>query len=403
MANFELMHRLVEKGDSKLVLLILDGLGGLSMEPGGPTELEAAATPRLDKLAQTGSLGQIVPVSPGVTPGSGPSHLALFGYDPLQFDVGRGVIEAAGIGLQISQGDLAARGNFCTLDDEGSIIDRRAGRISTSTARPLVEKLKDIELPGVETQVEVLRDYRLALVLRGDRLGTNISETDPLEVGRPPLVAQALDDGSRRAAELVNRWIEEARTRLADEPKANGLTLRGFSTNPNLPQFTEIYGMSSACVAVYPMYRGVSRLVGMDVVEFSGEEPADEFAALERRWHDYDFFFIHIKKTDSLGEDGDFEKKARHIETVDAALDALLSLKPDVLVVTGDHSTPARLRYHSWHPVPLLLWSPVTAREGGSNAFGERECARGALGTFPSTDLMPLMLAHGRRLQKYGA
>lgn len=403
MADFKLIRRLVEQGESKLVLLVLDGLGGLSVEPGGPTELEAAATPQMDKLAASGSLGQIVPVAHGVTPGSGPAHLALFGYHPLQHDVGRGVIEAAGIGLDVAQGDLAARGNFCTVDDEGKITDRRAGRISTSKARPLVEKLKDIELPNVSAQVEVLREYRFSLVLRGEDLGTAISETDPLEVGGPPLPAEAQDARSKRAASLVNQWIAQARERLADEPQANALTLRGFSTNPNLPDFTEIYALHAACIAVYPMYRGVSRLTGMEVIGFEGEQPEDEFETLTQYWDDYDFFFIHIKKPDSLGEDGAFEKKARYIEKVDVALQKLLELEPDVLAITGDHSTPARLRYHSWHPVPLLLWAPATAREGLSTAFGERQCARGALGTFPSADLMPLMLAHGRRLQKYGA
>lgn len=403
MANLDLMRQLHEPNDSKIVLLIMDGLGGLSVEPGGPTELEAAKTPNMDRLAKNGALGQVIPVSRGITPGSGPGHLGLFGYDPLTFRVGRGVIEAAGIGIDVKSGDVAARGNFCTVDQDGRITDRRAGRISTEDARPLVEKLKAIELEGVETEVEVLREYRFSLVLRGDGLSPNVSETDPLEVGQEPLKAEAQDDASERAASLVNKWVAAARERLADQPKANALTLRGFSSNPDLPQFSEIYGLNPACIAVYPMYRGVARLVGMQVATLDGETPEDEFKRAASLWPDHNFLFIHIKKTDSLGEDGSFDKKVSYIEHVDAALPALLDLQPDVLAITGDHSTPSRMRYHSWHPVPFLLSAPATVREDEQEAFGERACRHGALGTFPSAEAMPLLMAHARRLQKFGA
>lgn len=403
MANLDLMRRLQEPNDTTIVLLILDGLGGLATKPGGPTELEAADTPAMDRLAREGSLGQIVPVRPGITPGSGPAHLALFGYDPIAFDIGRGVIEAAGIGMDVRSGDVAARGNFCTLDASGKITDRRAGRIPTEEALPLVEKLQGIDLGDVSAEVEVLREYRVGLVLRGNDLHPNIEDTDPLETGEAPLQAVARDKASARAADYVNRWVATAQERLADEPKANGLTLRGFSTNPELPQFPEIYGLNPACIAVYPMYRGVSRLVGMEVLEFEGEAPEDEFRTAANAWTDHDYLFVHIKKTDSLGEDGDFEGKAAHIEKVDKALGTLLDLEPDVLAITGDHSTPARMLYHSWHPVPLVLWAPETARADDQTTFGETACAQGGLGTFPSAELMPLMMAHARRLQKYGA
>lgn len=403
MADFDMMRKLNEPNEKKIVLLILDGLGGLSVQAEGPTELEAANTPTMDQLAAQGTLGQIVPVRRGITPGSGPAHLALFGYDPVEHLVGRGVIEAAGIGIQVERGDIAARGNFCTLDENGRITDRRAGRISSEEARPLVERLNEIELDGVQTEVRVLREYRLALVLRGPNLHPNVSETDPLEVGQAPLPAEALDEQSEHTAQLVNEWVEQARTLLADQPKANALTLRGFSTNPALPQFSEIYGLDPACVAVYPMYRGVSRLLGMHVEQFEGEQPQDEFEAASRIWDRHDFFFIHIKKPDSLGEDGAFDEKAAYIEKVDKALSTLLDLEPDVLAITGDHSTPARLKYHSWHPVPLLVWAPATVRQDARRAFGEVECAQGGLGTFPASDLMPLLMAHALRLQKYGA
>ncbi|HEX9795475.1 MAG TPA: 2,3-bisphosphoglycerate-independent phosphoglycerate mutase [Anaerolineales bacterium] len=403
MANLDMMRRLQEPNSTKIVLLVMDGLGGLPREAGGPTELEAANTPLMDRLAKDGVLGQIVPVGPGITPGSGPAHLALFGYDPIEFDVGRGVIEAAGIGLEVNEGDLAARGNFCTVDAEGKITDRRAGRISTAKSKPLVDKLRGIGLDGAIAEVEVLREYRFSLLLRGPNLSPNIEETDPLTTGQAPLPAVGLDKASEHAAKLVNDWVAEARRRLADQPAANALTLRGFSTDPNLPKFKPIYGLDPACVAVYPMYRGVSRLVGMKVINFDGETPADEFAAVGEHWQRHDYFFIHIKKTDSLGEDGNFDGKAAFIEQVDQAISGLLDLNPDVLAITGDHSTPSRMRYHSWHPVPLLLWAPETVRSDSATAFGESQCASGGLGTFASAELMPIMMAHARRLQKYGA
>lgn len=403
MANLDLMQQLQQPNDTKIVLLVLDGLGGLSVSSGGPTELEAARTPNMDRLAGEGTLGQITPVLPGITPGSGPGHLALFGYDPLEYKVGRGVIEAAGIGMVVERGDVAARGNFCTVDSEGLITDRRAGRISTEESEPLVARLDEITLDDVDADVRVLREYRFALVLRDSDLHPHIGDTDPLETGQAPLPAVAQDEASERTTELVNRWVEQARESLADEPKANAVTLRGFSTNPDLPQFPEINGLNPVCVAVYPMYRGVSRLVGMDVAEFEGEAPQDEFETARRLWDRFDFFFIHIKKPDSLGEDGAFEKKAAYLEEIDGALEQLLELQPDVLAITGDHSTPSRMKYHTWHPVPLLLWAPDTAREDAQTEFGEAQCAQGGLGTFPTQDLMPLLMAHARRLQKYGA
>jgi 2,3-bisphosphoglycerate-independent phosphoglycerate mutase len=403
MTDFNLMRQLHLKNDSKIVLLTLDGLGGLPVEPGGPTELEAARKPNLDRLASEGTLGQMIPIRPGITPGSGPAHLALFGYDPIHYEVGRGVLEATGIGLEVNKGDIAARGNFCTLDSNGLIIDRRAGRIPSDEAIPLVERLSEIQIPGVEVDVQHVREYRFAIVMRGEGLEPELEDTDPQATGVEPLPVQAREKGSQRAADLVERWITEARAQLAGESRANGLTLRGFSTDPDLPQFPEIYGLKAICIAVYPMYRGVSRLVGMEVMEFQGDAPADEFRTTRDIWDEFDFFFIHIKKTDSMGEDGNFTGKVDIIETVDEALPALLDLKPDVLCVTGDHSTPVLLKKHSWHPVPTLLWAPATGLPDSQTTFGERACAQGGFGTFPTIDLMPRLMAHAERLEKYGA
>ena len=399
----EYIPTLLRKNDSKIVLLVMDGLGGLPIDPSGPTELEAASTPVMDRLAVEGTLGQTIPIRPGITPGSGPAHLALFGYDPIIHEIGRGTLEAVGVGMQVSKGDVAARGNFCTLDAAGNITDRRAGRIPTPEALPVVEKLKQIEIPGVSTEVRHVKEYRFAVVMRGVGLHPDIDDTDPQATGVPPLPARARSRAAEHTASLYNLWIEKAQEVISDQPKANGLTLRGFATHPGLQSYDAVYGLRAACIAVYPMYRGVSRLVGMEVIEFEGEDPEDEFNALENAWDNYDFFFVHIKKTDSKGEDGDFNGKAHYIELVDQVLPRLLQLKPDVLMITGDHSILASLRTHSWHPVPFLLWAPASARPDDQTQFGERACARGGFGTISAMDAMPLALAHAQRLNKYGA
>lgn len=400
---FDYLIPLLRSSSSKIVLLVMDGLGGLPIEIGGPTELEAAQTPNMDRLATEGLLGQVTPIQVGITPGSGPAHLALFGYDPLEYEIGRGVLESVGVGLQVGLGDVAARGNFCTLDEQGNISDRRAGRIATEEAIPLVERLKKITLPGVETEVRHVKEYRFAVVMRGDNLNPNIDDTDPQRTGVPPHPATPRSKDAVHTADLFDQWISKAREMLADNPKANGMTLRGFATDPNLPTFQDSYGLNAAAISVYPMYKGVASLVGMQVIEFHGEAPEDEFAALAKAWADHDFFFIHIKKTDSKGEDGDFEGKVKIIQGVDRALPNLLDLNPDVLIITGDHSTPAKLRTHSWHPVPFLLWAPATARPDDQSMFGERACGRGGLGNLSSLDTLPLALAHAGRLEKFGA
>lgn len=404
MANFELMRQLARPAGGKIVLLVLDGLGGLPMGERTNTALEHARTPVMDSLAAEGTLGLSHPISRGVTPGSGPAHLALFGYDPVTTPVGRGVLSALGIGYDLRPEDVAARGNFCTVDRSGLIEDRRAGRISSEQARPLVEKLDAITVPGVETAVRQVKEYRFMLALRGEGLHGGIEDTDPQATGKAPLPATAVVSEAEKTARLVQAWLDQAAYVLAPDAPANMVTLRGFGQDPMLPKFGEIYKLRAACVAVYPMYKGVSRLVGMDIVDTHSEmAPLDEFELVSRDWTNYDFFFVHIKPTDSRGEDGDFDAKAEVIESVDQALPQLLDLEPDVLIITGDHSTPARLRSHSWHPVPTLLWAPAAHLPDLAVSFGEREAQRGGLGHFPATELMPMALAHALRLEKYGA
>jgi 2,3-bisphosphoglycerate-independent phosphoglycerate mutase len=400
--ELESVQRLVQKNDTRIVLLVVDGLGGLGIEPSGRTELEAADTPNLDNLAAHSLCGLHEPVAPGITPGSGPSHLALFGYDPLKYQVGRGVLSALGIDFELHQSDVAARGNFCTVDDEGLVTDRRAGRISTEKNQELCALLREIELEETQLLIETVKEYRFLLVLRDENLSPEISDTDPQTVGERPLEPTALAPQAEGTAEVVRRFLEQAREILAEQDPANMVILRGFSQLPSWPSMEEVFCLKAAAIAGYPMYRGVAKLVGMDVLETSAELDV-ELDVLEQHWGQYDFFFVHFKAPDSAGEDGDFDRKKGLIEEVDRRVPRILALKPDVLVVTGDHSTPSLLRYHSWHPVPLLLWSRY-CREDGVDRFGERACMHGGLGPrLPAKFLMPLALANALRLEKFGA
>ncbi len=401
--TFTEIKPLLAPNKSKIVMLVMDGLGGLPLKSGGKTELETANTPNLDRLASEGCLGQTLPLDYGITPGSGPAHLSLFGYDPVAHEVGRGVLEAIGVGMYVNKGDVAARGNFCTVDESGVIVDRRAGRIPSEEAEPIVERLRAIKLPGVVIEINHVKEHRFAVVIRGEGLTPDLEETDPQKLGVAPYEVKPKNAGAKKAADLYNQWIAAAREIIKDEPKANALTLRGFATDPGLENYASRYELNAACVAVYPMYRGVAQLVGMKIIEFKGESPADEFDALASVWNDHDFFFVHIKKTDSYGEDGNFDGKVHVIESVDLALPKLVALKPDVLIVTGDHSTPALLKSHSWHPVPFLLWAPGAVRPDDRQQFGETQCAQGGLGTFHALNAMPLALGHSQRLNKFGA
>lgn len=398
----EIFQQLARQTDSRIVLIICDGLGGLPHPETGLTELETARTPNLDALAKRANLGYAELVGLGITPGSGPGHLSMFGYDPITYQVGRGALSAVGIGFPIQPEDVAARMNFCTLDEEGRIVDRRAGRIPTELCVRLTRKLKEqIRLPGVELFVEPEMDYRGVLVLRGPGLSDRLSDSDPQVVGVPPLEIKPLEPEAERTAELANRFAALAREVLADERPANGVLLRGFARTPRLPSLSELYRLRPAAIAVYPMYRGLARLAGMELLP-TGTTLQDEIATLREHWNRFDFFFVHFKYTDSAGEDGDFARKVRVIEEFDALLPQVLALEPDVLVITGDHSTPSVLKAHSWHPVPFLLHSKWCLPDDAQR-FTEREARRGSLGHFQATQAMGLMLAHALKLLKFGA
>lgn len=397
----DLTRSLTQRNDSKIVMLVADGLGGLPLQSGGQTELETAVTPHLDQLARRGVQGLSIPVLPGISPGSGPGHLGLFGYDPLRYVIGRGALEATGIGFELQNGDVAVRCNFCTLDQQGHIVDRRAGRIPTSESTELVYRLREIQLPSIEVFVEPVKEHRFVVVFRGEGLDGNVEDTDPQQTGVPPLEPKAMDSSSQKTAQAAKQFLDQARTILANEEKANFHTMRGFAAKPNLPSYEEVYGLRAAAIAVYPMYKGLARLVGMTVAG-SPTTLDDQMDLMAKHWNEYDFFFVHFKYTDSTGEDGNFDEKVERIEQFDATIPRVLDLNPEVIMVTGDHSTPSFLKSHSWHPVPTLLVSEC-CRTDACETFGETEAIRGGLGHFEAKHLMTLALANAGRLNKYGA
>jgi 2,3-bisphosphoglycerate-independent phosphoglycerate mutase len=401
MTMHDLIRELHETNASKIVLLVADGLGGLPMEPGGKTELESARTPNLDACSREGTCGLSIPVLPGITPGSGPGHLALFGYDPLQYRIGRGILEALGIHFEVGPRDVAARGNFCTVDSAGRITDRRAGRPTTERCVAMCRLLQQVRVPGVELFVEPVREHRFVVVFRGDNLGDTVNDTDPQQTGHAPLPAKGADPASQTTANAVNRFVAEAGRVLTSETPTNMVTLRGLARYPKIATMQEVYGVRPVAIAVYPMYKGLARLVGMDIAD-AGATLTDQVETLRRLWNTYDFFFLHYKYTDSTGEDGNFPAKVEMIERLDSELPKIRALDPDVLIVTGDHSTPSLMRAHSWHPVPTLLWSKL-CRPDPVTEFGETYCLHGGLGQFQAMYLLPMALAHAGRLGKYGA
>jgi 2,3-bisphosphoglycerate-independent phosphoglycerate mutase len=400
--DLNFIQNLIIPAETKIAMIVLDGLGGLPLEPGGKTELETAHTPNLDALAVQSALGLTMPVGPGITVESGPGHLGIFGYDPIQYRIGRGVLEAVGLGLELGPNDVAVRGNYCSIDEAGVVTDRRAGRIPTDISTKL-SKLLTTRFDDVEFLVETVKEHRLAIVLRGPGLDSAVTASDPQKNGLRPLPMRALHSESEKTVQLVNRFVDRSRKILVEyTPKqpANMILLRGFDTYPDLPSFPKVFGLRAAAIAVNPTYRGIAKLIGMQVLPVEGTLVADEFTTLEKNWNEYDFFYLHIKNTDIAGEDGDFSRKVSIIEEVDKLMPRLTALNPDVIIVSGDHSTPAALKGHSWHPVPTLVYGKYV-RADGIAEFGERACAHGSLGVLPAIHIMPIALANALRLAKY--
>ena len=400
MIDFPYIGDICRKTPSKIVMLVVDGLGGLAHPDTGLSELDVARLPNLDRLAGRSSCGLTDPVAPGITPGSGPGHMGLFGYDPVKYLLGRGVLEAVGIGAELTDHDVAARGNFATVDSRGRLVDRRAGRIPTAESAPLVELLNEIVLPDVDLSVLRVRDYRFVLLMRGAGLGAAVGETDPQELGVPPLEAKPLDAAASSTAGAVNSFVRAASGVLGSRKTANSVLLRGFSKLPTLPRFGQTYRLSPAAIAAYPMYRGLAWIVGMKVLQ-TGQAFSEQLDTLESHFHEHDFFFLHYKPADAAGEDGDFDAKVSRLEELDALVPRLLELGAATLVVAGDHASPSVLGSHSWHPVPLLVHSALTLGEG-IESFTERACAGGSLGRLPATGVMLLALANAGKLAKFG-
>ncbi len=399
----EFLEELIVKNDSKIVFLIIDGLGGLPMEEHGKTELATANTPNLDKLAVRSVCGILDPVMPGVTPGSGPGHLGLFGYEPIKYNIGRGVLSALGIGFDLKKGDVCARVNFATIDNKtGKIIDRRAGRIKTEENSRVCKKLREnLKIEGAELFIETEKEHRAALILRGEGLEDHLLDTDPQQNGFAPLPPEATDQNSDKTKKIVSSIIDQAKEILKDEKAANMLLLRGFAAYKPHKSMEERYGLKSLAIAQYPMYKGLARLLGMDIAPQS-QTLEEEIELLEANFNKYDFFFVHFKKTDSLGEDGNFKAKVKEIEKIDRLIPGVLRLRPDVVAVSCDHSTPARLKAHSWHPAPTMLYSQY-CRPDDVKRFDELSCVKGGLGRMPTANLMGIALANALRLKKFGA
>jgi len=405
--DLDFLSSLAVKNDKKVILVVMDGVGGLP-GPGGRTTLEAARTPNLDELARRGVCGFHDPVAPGITPGSGPAHIGLFGYDPFRYTIGRGVLDTAGTPFEFQAGDMASRLNFATLAADGTIADRRAGRIPDDEGQRVTTKLavKITEIEGVKVLLQHVKEYRAAVIFRGEKLDARLCDSDPQRVGLEPLeVAPTQDDPTaeaKLAARLANAFIARAKDVLSDEPKANFVMMRGFDIYEPLPSFGDLYKWKACAIAAYPMYKGVARLAGMRVIEEGQATMEEELDLVEREYPGVDFIFLHIKKTDSMGEDGNYDGKLGVIEHFDRLVPRLTALNPDVLCITGDHSTPCSLKSHSWHPVPVCLVA-ASARTDACRSFSETAFLQGGLGRIHSTDLMPLLLAHAERLKKFGA
>ncbi|MCM8767642.1 MAG: 2,3-bisphosphoglycerate-independent phosphoglycerate mutase [Candidatus Omnitrophica bacterium] len=400
----KILPEIIQKNENKILLLVLDGVGGLPNPETGKTELETAHIPNLNYFAKIGSCGLITPVLPGITPGSGPGHIALFGYDPIEIQIGRGILECLGIGLEVKKGEIAIRGNFATIDEKRIVIDRRAGRISTEQNKKIVELIsKNIkEIKGIKIKIQTVKEHRCAIILSGENLSEDITENDPGKEGLPLKNFEPTSEKGKFMAEIMNQFEEKVISLLKSlNSKANCLLLRGFSTYPDIQPFEQRYKLKACCIATYPMYKGLSKLVGMDIID-CGETIEEEIETLKKVYNDYDFFFVHIKKTDSFGEDGNFEGKVKILEEIDKKIEPIKNMNFEAIGITGDHSTPSRLKSHSWHPVPFVLVSPNTLPDQVEK-FTERECAKGILGNLYSKNIIYLLLACSLKLGKFGA
>ena len=401
MIDFPYLPQLVRKSDAKIVMLVLAGLGGAPDPLYGRSELDAARIPNMDKIARVSAGGLSVPVSPGISLGGAPSNLALLGYDPLTYVFGSGPLEAMGMGLELRPGDVAARGNLATLDENGRIIDRRAGRIATGEAAPLIERLRAIKVAGVQSEIGHSAGYRFALRLRGAGLSPAVSDTDPFETGVPPVEAVVTQPGAAKTSKAVNEFVKRASDALDGGGPASTVLLRGWGAPQELPSMAEAYLLDPAAITALPLYQGLATAVGMTLYPCEPDFPA-HLSALRAHWDHHDFFWVHYTEP-NMADDDDFNVKKHAIEKVDEHVGDLLDLKPDVLVIAGDRASLSNRGRPSWHPVPFMIRSAGTLGGSGIDRFHERDLRHGTLGQFEAKHAMMLVMAHAGKLRQFGA
>jgi len=406
MDKLQLLESLNIKNNKKIIFLVIDGLGGITHPEYKMTELEAAHTVNLDNLVKNSLSGLIIPVGYGITPGSGPSHLALFGYDPFNYEIGRGILEALGLGIEIGKYDLCARANFATIDYKTNIvIDRRASRPQTEKTVELCKFLQENinEIDDIKVTIKPGRGHRFVVVFTGENLSEKITDNDPQKDGYSPKIIKANSSEGEKTSKIVNKFLNRVTELIKEKTPMNYILIRGFSKYPDIPSMNKVYGLNSACIAVYPMYKGLAKLVGMKILDVPGEKISDEITTLKKEYNNYDFFYVHIKETDTFGEDGNFLAKVNKLNEIDGFIPEILELNPDVLVITGDHATPSVLKGHSWHFVPVMIYTKYALYPNISNRFTERECLKGYLGILPAKEIMSIALANTFKLSKFGA
>ena len=404
----------------KVVLVIIDGLGDRPIsELKDQTPLEAANTPNLDYFATNGITGIMNAIDVGIRPGSDTSHLAIFGYDPETHYTGRGIFEAAGIGMELKKGDIALRGNFATVTEDLIIVDRRAGRIENVSK--LADALNGMKIDGVRFFVKAGVMHRAGVVLRGSNLSHMVSDNDPHEVGVKVKQVKALDntEEAKFTASVINKFLEEAHKILKEHEvnkkrrkerllEANYILLRGASKLTHFEPFEKKYKLKACCIAGAGLYKGIAKVLGMDVLQVKGATGTAntdinaKFIAAKKALAKYDFVFVHIKYADNYAEDGNVFGKLKFIEKIDDALIHLIGIKDTLIVITADHSTPCKLKAHSGDPVPIVMFGEGV-RTDKVKEFNERSCMQGGLGRIKGKDLMNEILNLIGKAKLYGA
>ncbi|MCK4443355.1 MAG: 2,3-bisphosphoglycerate-independent phosphoglycerate mutase [Thermoplasmata archaeon] len=405
----------------KILLIILDGMADRPVAVlGSKTPLQAANTPNMDWFAKNGMCGQMDPIAPGVRPGSDTSHLAILGYNPHEVYTGRGPFEAAGVGLPMEHGDIAFRCNFGTIDADGTVRDRRAGRIRKGTSE-IARDLDGMPIEGVKVIFKEATEHRAVLILRGDGLSPKVTDVDPHAVGVKYHECEALEPEAGRTAEIVNEFVERSREILADHEvnkkrlkegdfPANIILPRGSGVFPHLDSLEERFGIRSAAICGVTLIKGICRVAGMKILDVDGatggldtDMIAKGKAAIEAL-ESYDFVFLNVKAPDICGHDGDPEGKVKVAERLDMMMSFIRKeLRNDVIMaVTSDHSTPVSVRDHAGDSVPLIVYGK-DIRVDEVSSYDEISVTKGILGRIRGSDLIHILLDQSGRAEKFGS